>query len=675
MDPDSRRRGYINYPEPIKGPEVPYRNDRKSNPAIRGPVLVLCAYVMEWLGVVRQVVWHNAGFSSLRKIRRLIEDYEPSFEPTIIPLPDPATEGDGKTGQTRQAAAAGTTLDLSLPASLPPPPAAQYPATRFYTAADYHALYLAGTLTPTDVARALLPLIRRGRRRGGGNDDDDGPHAAAWFETKEDLVLRAAAASTLRYRNKQPLGPLDGVPTAVKDEYDMEGYTTCLGSANDYTGGFHEDGTNTAWCVRKLEEAGCVILGKLHMVEFGLDTPGNNTVHGTPPNPYNAGYYTGGSSSGAGYAVAAGLLPFALGSDGGGSVRIPASFCSVYGFKPTHGRVSFKPGQNHCITCACLGPLAADVRTLATVYAVIGQPHPTSVFPPVAPPAVLLDRGRPAFPSSLSLSLSSSPSAEGTPTRVLGIPQAWFARADAAVQELCRSFIHALEKQYGYRTVPIDIPFLPEGQTAHAMTVLTDAATLLPDYHNLTKTNRILLALGRTTPSTDYLLAQKLRRMLIHHLAYLWHQHPGMLIVTPTTSCAGWPVRSASEHRWGLSDGDTTMRTMEYSWLANYCGLPSISVPAGYVVPEGAPHAGEVAGPDVPGKVPVGIMATGEWATEADLLRFGLDAETIAVQRLARPPIWVDVVEAAKAAQEADSANGANGVNGTNGANGTNGTV
>ncbi|CAK7202239.1 hypothetical protein SEUCBS139899_004961 [Sporothrix eucalyptigena] len=633
MDPDSKRRGYVNYPEPIKGPDVPYFNDRKSNPAIRGPILVICALIMEWLAVVRYYIWLNAGFGALRKILPDIQDYEPFYDPTIVPLPDPGAPEWNKESK----------LDLALPASLPAPAAGKYPSTRYYTAEDYHKLYLSGKLTPTDVARSLLPLIRK---KGNAAGAEPGPHEIAFFETREDLVLRAAEASTQRYRKQKPLGPLDGVPTAVKDEYDIEGYKSCLGSVNDYTSDQREDGSISSWTVRKLEEAGCVILGSLHMVEFGLDTPGNNTVYGTPPNPYNPKYYTGGSSSGSGYAVASGLVPFALGSDGGGSIRIPASFCSVYGLKPTHGRLSFKPGQNHCVTCACLGPLAGDVRTLATVYSVLGQPHPTSPFPPVPPPSVLLDNNKPSFPSSLSLTPSTASS-----KRVLGIPRAWFDRADPVVHELCQSYIDRLVKEQGYETVDIEIPYLVEGQSAHAFTVLTDAATLLPDYGNLTTTNRILLALGRTTPATDYLLAQKLRRMLMNHLSHLWHKHPGMIIVTPTTSCAGWPVRNPNENRWGISDGDTTIRTMEYVWLANFCGLPSISLPAGYAVPEGQPKANTVASPDVEGKVPVGIMATGEWAAETDLLRLALDAEPISAERNVRAANWVDVIDTAQKAK------------------------
>lgn len=140
MDPNTRKRGYLNYPEQIQGPDVPYRNDRKSNPALRGPILIACAYIMEWVGIVRYIVWKNAGFASLRKILPLIEDYEPRYDPTVIPLPEP-----GQPEWTDE-----SRLDLSLPKSLPAPAADKFPATRYYTAQDYHELYVSGKLTPLD---------------------------------------------------------------------------------------------------------------------------------------------------------------------------------------------------------------------------------------------------------------------------------------------------------------------------------------------------------------------------------------------------------------------------------------------------------------------------------------------------------------------------------------------
>ena len=180
------------------------------------------------------------------------------------------------------------------------------------------------------------------------------------------------------------------------------------------------------------------------------------------------------------------------------------------------------------------------------------------------------------------------------------------------------------------------------------MTVLNDAATMLPTTRGISPATRVLLALGRTTPATDFLLEQKLRNVLMRHLAWLWQQHPGMVIVTPTTSCAGWPIRTTSELQHGVSDGDQTIKTMEYVWLANFCGVPSISVPAGYVVPEGQTDAGNAASSENVGKIPVGLMATGEWASEDALLQFGLDAEATGARWHCRPPAWVDVVELAR---------------------------
>ncbi|CAL3972580.1 unnamed protein product [Diplocarpon coronariae] len=599
------KRGFLNYPEAKKGPDVPYKNEKKDNPAVRGRLLYLSALILENIPSVRHAVWKNTGFANLRKIRTHLEYYEPRYDPTVVPKAVSSSPFD----------------DPPIP--VPAPSTAERPSNvlnGYYSVSDYQALYLSGELTPTAVARALLPLIRR-------DTSPPGPYSIGWFDTQVDLVMAAAEASTLRYKNKAPLGPLDGVPAAIKDEYDCEGYTTCLGSVNDYTGEVPPGESITAWCVRKMEEAGAVNFGKLSMHEFGLDTSGNNPIKGTPPNPYNADYYTGGSSSGCGYAVASGLIPIALGGDGGGSIRIPASFCSVFGLKPSHGRLSFKPCMNHSSTCAVNGPLAADIASLTAFYQVLGAPDPSSAFP-----APSLD--------ILSPSLRKN--------RMLGIPEVWFARSTPAIQRLCRTLIAQMATAHDYSIVPITIPFLAEGQLAHAMTVLTDAATLLPVTRKLTPANRIMIALGTVTPATDYVLAQKLRQLLMQHLAYLWQQHPGMIILTPATSCAGWKVGAPGELTHGVSDGNTTLQTMEYVWMANFLGLPALAVPVGYVKPEGGEGAGAEAEEGTVGKVPVGLMAMGEWGAEEELLRWGLEAERAGSPRRRRPPIWVDVVAQAR---------------------------
>lgn len=269
------------------------------------------------------------------------------------------------------------------------------------------------------------------------------------------------------------------------------------------------------------------------------------------------------------------------------------------------------------------------MRSLISLYEVVSQPHPSTYFRPnsLGTGKFAVDAKRP---------------------KLIGIPEAWFKLSSPGVQKLCRNMISWLEEHKEYKVISIQMPYVDEGQMAHALTILTDASTLLPETRGLSPANRILLALGRTTPATDFMLAQKLRRVLMQHLAWLWQTYPGMVIVTPTSSCPGWPIRSASELKYGVSDGGQTLKTMKYVWLANFCGPPSISVPAGFVKPEGRPGEGEIAGIDTVGKVAVGLMATGEWASEHALLQFGLDAEEAGSSLQCRPPNWVDVVKLAK---------------------------
>lgn len=219
------------------------------------------------MGWVRNFAWRNAGFGDLRDIRHELEDYEPRYDPTVIPVsPGP----DSKPDSTKTASRANT-----------PSPKRGMPASGYYSVADYHRLYLSGEITPIAVAKALIPLIRR---------DVDSPsrYSTAWFETQVDLVMRAARASTKRYKEGKPLGPMDGIPTAVKDEYDIDGYHMCLGSRNDYTSSPTDGLSRTSWAVRKLEEAGAILLGKLSMHEFGLGTScGHGCLGGSGISPLN----------------------------------------------------------------------------------------------------------------------------------------------------------------------------------------------------------------------------------------------------------------------------------------------------------------------------------------------------------------------------------------------------
>lgn len=130
-----------------------------------------------------------------------------------------------------------------------------------------------------------------------------------------------------------------------------------------------------------------------------------------------------------------------------------------------------------------------------------------------------------------------------------------------------------------------------------------------------------------------------------------------MLLITPTTACAGWRIGSnkTGELKLGVSDGDKTIESMRYVWMANFCGLPSLSVPAGYAAPDAKGAGLHVAEKGTVGKIPVGLMATAEWADEKTLMEFGVDAERVSAELRERPGEWVDVVDAAKAVQKSEA--------------------
>lgn len=147
----------------------------------------------------------------------------------------------------------------SKPQHLPTPSEKRIGDNGYYTSVDYHSRYLSGEMTPTAVVETLLPLIRR-------DTNPAGIHSTAFLESQAEAIYAAAEASTQRYKNDEPLGPLDGVPVVVKDEVHVKGYKRTLGSKLDFSGGID----STSWCVTKWEEAGAIIIGKTSMHELGL---------------------------------------------------------------------------------------------------------------------------------------------------------------------------------------------------------------------------------------------------------------------------------------------------------------------------------------------------------------------------------------------------------------------
>ncbi|WP_369271259.1 amidase [Streptomyces sp. R11] len=219
--------------------------------------------------------------------------------------------------------------------------------------------YRKGEFSPVDATRATLERAERIQ-----------PEVNAFVRLTAEEALAQAGASADRWRRGEPAGLLDGVPVTVKDILLMRGGPTLKGSKTiSETGSWDEDAPSVA----RLRAHGAVFLGKTTTPEFGWKGVTDSPRSGVTRNPYDPTRTAGGSSGGAAAAVALGAGPLALGTDGGGSVRIPAAFCGIFGLKPTYGRVPLYPASAFG-TLAHVGPMTRDAADAALLLDVIGTP-------------------------------------------------------------------------------------------------------------------------------------------------------------------------------------------------------------------------------------------------------------------------------------------------------------
>jgi aspartyl-tRNA(Asn)/glutamyl-tRNA(Gln) amidotransferase subunit A len=283
------------------------------------------------------------------------------------------------------------------------------------SATELLELYRRRELSPVEATRAALARI-----------DAQNGTINAYCLVREDETLESARQSEQRWHAGQPAGLLDGVPVSVKDLLLTTGWPTMRGSlTTDQAGPWTVD----APAVARLREHGAVLLGKTATPEFGWKGVTDSPLTGVTRNPWDPGRTAGGSSGGAAAAVAAGMGPLAVGTDGGGSIRIPASFCGIVGLKPTHGRVPVYPPSTFG-TLSHVGPMA---RTVADA-------------------ALLLDAlGSPDFRDPLSLDRRTPVSAELDAARVGGLRVAYspafgYAQVDPEVAAAVRGAATALEQ-------------------------------------------------------------------------------------------------------------------------------------------------------------------------------------------------------------------------------------
>jgi aspartyl-tRNA(Asn)/glutamyl-tRNA(Gln) amidotransferase subunit A len=250
-----------------------------------------------------------------------------------------------------------------------------------WTATELAAAYTRGAASPVEATRAVLDRIA---------DRDTALNAFCLVDGE--AAIEQASRSEARWQAGTPAGPLDGVPVSIKDLFLTRGWPTLRGSRTiDPDQEWDED----APAVARLRESGAVLIGKTTTPELGWKGVTDGPLTGVTRNPWDPSRTSGGSSGGAAAAVAAGMGPLATGTDGGGSIRIPAGFCGIVGFKPTYGRVPLYPASPFG-TLAHAGPMARSVEDAALMLDVLSQPDPrdwSALDPPTASFRDRLDGG------------------------------------------------------------------------------------------------------------------------------------------------------------------------------------------------------------------------------------------------------------------------------------------
>jgi Asp-tRNA(Asn)/Glu-tRNA(Gln) amidotransferase A subunit family amidase len=477
---------------------------------------------------------------------------------------------------------------------------ARPPANGFVapTAHDYATAYAARETTPEEVAMRALDAIEA--------SDRTSPPLRAFIAWQREDVMAQARTSTARLLAGEPRSTLEGVPVAVKDEFDQVPYGTTVGTRFLGKSPAKEDAT----AVARLRAAGALLIGKANMHEIGIGVTGLNPHHGTARNPYNPRRYTGGSSSGPAAAAAAGFCPMALGADGGGSIRIPSSLCGVVGLKPTYGRVSGYGAAQIDWSVAHAGPIGATALDAALLYAVIAGVDvrdPLSYFqPPVEANGI----------DNLNLHDLN-----------IGVYRPWFEHAEPAVVAACDALLRQWQS-LGASVREVILPELEAIRTAHALTILSEMLACMRPYFaehgkEFGLDVRINLALARAFTAQDYLQAQRVRTRAIAHFNRALEEVD--VIVTPATGRTAPPIAPDALPD-GESDLTMTAQLMRFIVAGNFTGLPAISFPVGY---------------DEQG-LPIGMQAIGRLWQEATLLRLAYVAEHFIARK--KPAIWFQML-------------------------------
>lgn len=401
-----------------------------------------------------------------------------------------------------------------------------------------------------------------------------------------DLALRQATDVQTRLKAGEKL-PLAGVPFAVKDLMHVAGYPTTCGSKvlRD------NKSTSDANVVRRLVKAGAVLIGKLNMFEFAFGFTGENQHYGDCKNPWDVTRIPGGSSSGSGVAVATGICPLTLGSDTGGSIRMPSALCNVVGLKPTYGRVTRAGVLPLSWSMDHVGPMARTVEEVALALQIMAGTDPDDDSTSEKPV--------PDYATDLQGRLKGLK---------IGVQHAWFG--ESLEPTVAEAFAKALDKlkTLGAQIVEVDLPYLSEVVGAHRAIIFSEASS----YHRplLEKQSadypdsiRPLLQTGLFLTAVEYLHAQRVRRLVRAAWKPVFDQIDAL--ATPTLPML---APKCGQQVANLPGGEKPLvqAVLNFTLPFNLSGHPAVSIPCGFADGQ-----------------PIGLQLVGKPFGEGTILRIG----------------------------------------------------
>jgi aspartyl-tRNA(Asn)/glutamyl-tRNA(Gln) amidotransferase subunit A len=421
------------------------------------------------------------------------------------------------------------------------------------------------------------------------------PSLNAFLTVVSEHALASAATADAELSAGIDRGPLHGIPYALKDVFSTRGIQTTCGSKLFE----HHVPDHDSAVTEKLSAAGAVLVGKTGLHELAYGVTSNNPHFGTIRNPHGLDRIPGGSSGGSAAAVASGMVAMAMGSDTGGSIRIPAAFCGTVGIKPTSGRVSRHGVMPLDFSLDHMGPLTTNVRDAAVVLEAIAgfdqrdDTSSRSAVPSYQPPDNVSLRG----------------------VRI-GRPENFFnERLQPEVRQAYDKAL-ATAESLGAVVVDIRVPDIAAINIIGRVILMSEASALmerhLGDRERFGADVLLLLDQGRLLPATDYVNAQRLRRVMQKEFSRLWDRVD--LIFTPTAPIVAPRIGEAAVEIDGV-DEDTRMASTRFVRALNVLGLPALSIPCA----------------KAPGGLPIGLQIIGKAFAEARIFLAGaaLEAQLI----------------------------------------------